>query len=410
MSRMSIGGFLSKAKQALSKSIRSKGEHPASFVIGNQSADLDSITCALVYGYINSSTPEARKAEKCIIPVTNIPPSELRLRPELTALLKHADLKPSDLITVDDLGELQESLPPDKTDWTLVDHNVLLGELGEHYSNRVTGVIDHHEDEGKVPKDAEPRIMEKTGSCNSHVANYLRDVWDSISSSASSSGAANGPTHDPKDDPTTLDAQVAKLALGSILIDTVNLKAKHKVTNHDQKAVEYLESKIGVSSEHGREYDRDVFFKEINGAKSDLDGLALEEILRKDYKQWDEKELTLGISSCVRPVEYLIGKEKDFVEALLDFAKGRGLDLYAVMNAHNDSGSFARHLLLIAVKEGKAMEAAEKFVKDNAEELELEDSETKLDGSSVGWLQFWEQKNLDASRKKVAPMLREAMG
>ena len=395
MSRISISAFLSKSKNSLSQSIRSKGEHPASFVIGNQSADLDSITCALVYGYIKSSTPEARKADKYIIPIANIPSSELKLRPELTALLKHADLKPSDLITLDDLGKLHEILPAERTDWTLVDHNVLLGDLGEHFSKQVTGVIDHHDDEGKVPQDAEPRVIEKTGSCNSHVINYSRENWDSLSSGK---------------DATKWDAEVAKLALGAILIDTVDLKAKDKVTDHDRQAVDYLESKIAASNEHGEAYNRDAFFKEINDAKSDLDALSLEEILRKDYKQWNEKSLILGISSCVRSIEYLMEKEKQFTPALMDFANERKLDLYAVMTSHNDSGDFARQLLLIAVTEGEAVKVVEKFVKQHAEEAQLEESKTKLDECSAKWIRLWEQKNLAASRKQIAPMLREAMG
>lgn len=401
MSRITIGSFVSKAKDALSKSIRSKGEHPASFVIGNQSADLDSITCALVYGCLKSNTSQARNGDKYIIPVTNIPSSELRLRPELTALLKHADLKPSDLVTLDDVGNLHESLPPEKTDWVLVDHNALLGELGEHYSERVVGVIDHHDDEGKVPQNAEPRIIEKTGSCNSHVVNYCRDAWGSISSS--------------EDETAKIDAQLAKLALGAILIDTVNLEAEAKVTEHDRKAVDYLKSKINLGS---RNFDPDAFFTEINNAKSNLDSLTLEEILRKDYKQWDESSLKLGISSCVRSISYLQEKtpsSSSFLSSIQKYAQSEGVDLYAIMTAHNEGDSFTRQLLLLAVSEGKAVDIAQKFADENAGELELEESKTKLDGSSSSsaeakWLRVWEQGNLAASRKKVAPLLREAMG
>ena len=65
----------------------------------------------------------------------------------------------------------------------------------------------------------------------------------------------------------------------------------------------------------------------------------------------------------------------------------------------------------MAVKDGKAVQVAEKFIKDNAEELQLEKSATTLVvDSSAEWPRFWVQKNLAASRKKVAPMLREAMG
>ena len=402
---MSIRVFVSNARRSLKQSISSKGEHPASFVIGNESADLDSIASALVYGYIQSSTPDARKADRYIIPITNLPSSELRLRPELTALLRNINLKSSDLITLDDLEDVKDKLPAEKTFWTLVDHNVFQGELGHHYSDRVTGVIDHHADEEKVPKDANPRIIEKTGSCCSHVVKYCKDAWESISSSDSTGNAEDSNENERSE----WDAQVAKLALAPILIDTVNLIATDKVTDHDRNAITYLESKISASPTIGPKYDRDAFFNEINDAKSNLDDLSLEEILRKDYKQWTEGDLTVGISALPRPIQYLQSKAKDFVPALVDFAKSRRIQLFAVMTAHNDSGHFERQLLLLTVDDGESSWIADRIVDTTREELELVENITELDASKATWLKFWEQKNLTASRKRVAPMIREAM-
>jgi len=80
MSRFSIATFLSQAKRQLQQA--SKNESITSFVVGNESADLDSITSALVYSYIKSSHPEARRTNTLTIPVTNIPARDLALRPE----------------------------------------------------------------------------------------------------------------------------------------------------------------------------------------------------------------------------------------------------------------------------------------------------------------------------------------
>ncbi|KAK5137697.1 hypothetical protein LTR08_007268 [Meristemomyces frigidus] len=396
-STTSIREYLINAKTHLQTQLRRDDRQGrVNLVIGNESADLDSITCALVYGY----TQSASRADDLLIPITNIPASDLALRPELTALLKYANASPSDLITLDDLGGIP--LPLASTNVWLVDHNALQGTLGKHYSDAVCGVIDHHDDEGKVASDVHPRIIEKSGSCSSLVTNYCHDAWESMPSGRSSGNMAGA------------SAQVAKLALGSILIDTYNLESGDKVKDHDRKAVDYLEAKIQAS---GDDYDRDTFFEKINSAKSDIDGLSLPDILRKDYKQWSEGVLTLGISSVVKPVDYLRDKaakaDSDFIKTLVDFAKARKLHLYAVMAAYTaESGSFARQLLLLSLEDGKPTAALHRFTRSSSDELQLQtaDLQTFSGTERVPFCGFYDQKNITASRKQVGPMLRQAMG
>ncbi|KAK3115905.1 Exopolyphosphatase [Teratosphaeriaceae sp. CCFEE 6253] len=414
MSRMPIRTFLVTAKRRLQQAIQDRGT--ASFVVGNESADLDSITCALVYGYLQSSRPQARRDNAVTIPVANLPAADLALRPELTALLRHAGIKPGELITLDDLGGLP--MPLSKTDWTLVDHNALTGVLAQHYASSTTAVLDHHDDESAVQSDASPRMIEKAGSCNSLVINYLRATWDDLSSTSSSVGAANAQCSDGVTDDaaytSTWDAQVAKLALGSILIDTHNMTDETKVTEHDKKAVRYLEARVNASPKYGKDYERKTFFNEISAAKSDLDGLSLTDVLRKDYKQWTEGRLTVGIASVVKPVSWLRDKAGgDLTPSLIDFAKVKDLQLFAIMTAFTgDSGTFTRELLLIAVDESEAKCAAERFVKKATDDLQLRKGEISIAGKEFNpppYFQLWEQKNLAASRKKVGPLIREAM-
>ncbi|KAK3679701.1 Exopolyphosphatase [Recurvomyces mirabilis] len=414
MSRMPIRTFLVLAKRHLQQNIHNR-TGSASFVLGNESADLDSITCALVYGYIQSSRPEARRKNSLVIPVVNIPAADLPLRPELTALLRHADVKSEDLVTLDDLKPLP--LPLDHTNWTLVDHNAMTGALAEHYSKSITGVIDHHNDEKAIPFSADPRIIQKCGSCSSLVTNYLRTTWEDLSSSSSTVGAANAQSSDGLTDDfaytTGWDARVAKLALGSILIDTFNLTDESKVTEDDKNAVRYLEAKINASMRFGKDYDREKFFEEINAAKVDLESLCVEDVLRKDYKQWKEGNLTLGISSVIKPVEWLqqkAGNEK-FSQVLEDFAKDRGLDLFAVMTAYTaESGKFARQMILSATSDNeKATGVVNDFSMEAGAELQLGESEVRSQDDSNLGVKIWIQGNVAASRKQVGPMLREAM-
>lgn len=410
MSRTPVRTFLATAKAHLTRRRGVREENsPIAFVIGNESADLDSITSALVFGYLQSAS-QHKVGHNVIIPVTNIPTADLPLRPELTALLRHAGLNPTDLITLDDLPS-ETDLASHTTSWTLVDHNVFQGSLGQRFARAVTGVIDHHDDESAVPRDATPRIIEKSGSCSSLVVNYFRDAWSNLSSASTSVDAANA--QDDAAYTSTWDAQVAKLALGSILIDTINLTEESKVTEHDLTAIKYLEAKIQASNAVGKDYTRDAFFKEINDAKSNIDDLSLVDILRKDYKEWEDNGLRLGVASVVQDIAYLQRKDEHFSAVCRTFMRDRKLDLFAIMTAYNPpQGEFARELLLISPQQGEAADAAARFTTDASTELKLQDSKLTVgddDNDEHFTWQCWDQRNLAASRKRVAPLLREAM-
>ena len=428
MSRFSVKTFLSQAKRQLQQA--SKSDATTAFVVGNESADLDSIASALVYGYIQSSHPEARRSNIVTIPLTNIPARDLALRPELTTLLSHANLVPSDLITLDDLPQ---NLAPNKTTWTLVDHNSPTGILAKTYSSpsnnpsNLTGCIDHHDDESTIPATATPRLITKAGSCSSLIANHLHDPWVQLALFSSSIGAANGQQSYLVIDDTaytsTWDAQAALLALGAILIDTQNLTSVHKVTKHDERAVRSLEAFVNMSPRLGPKYDREAFYKGLDAAKSDISSLSLTDIFRKDYKAWSDGGVDLGVASVVQGLEFLRGKagaeaeegaKGSLVRACGEFARENGLGLFAVMTAFtNDKGDFERELLLVATEEGKATEAAERFVEKSKGELKLVDLPKSGGGDEndggVVWLGSWRQENLEASRKRVGPLLREAM-
>jgi exopolyphosphatase len=163
-------------------------------------------------------------------------------------------------------------------------------------------------------------------------------------------------------------------------------------------------------------YDREAFYNQLDSAKSDISPLSLTDILRKDYKSWTENGLQLGIASVVQGLPFLHEKAEaeskgSSVKACTSFAQERELGLFAIMTAFtNDKGDFERELLLLATEEGKASEAAKKFVEKSKGELKLVeiDQSAEKDGS-VAWLGVWRQENLEASRKQVGPLLREAM-
>jgi exopolyphosphatase len=445
--RNSLRGFLAHAKTSLRTAIDSSQK--VTLVIGNESAgarlsrlpinieshtnhraDLDSMSCSVLYAYIRSMTPPKSAFTPLYVPITNIPSMDVQLRPEYLAVFKHANIEPSHLITLDDLpflSEIDAKLPPDNTRWILVDHNALQGQLGRIYSHRVAGVIDHHDEEGRVPKDTgdEPRVVEKSGSCTSLVVNYCRPTWETISSSALSSGAAHAQGDSLSDDAAVVkrwDASVAQLALASILIDTANLEDKNKTTENDRQAVEYLEAKIMLCPQLAASFDRTQFYGEIDAAKKDIGALQLQDILRKDYKQWDQSGLKLGISSVVKNIEFLQNKAGDeakadsasdaFLDTLERFSKDRELDLYTLMTTSMSAdGQFQRELLLWAFSD-RGVTAAKAFATKSAGELGLEDWHGSIADATRDagqWREVWWQRQVQHSRKRVAPLIRETM-
>ena len=297
--------------------------------------------------------------------------------------------------------------------------------------------MDHHAEEHAVPKETgeEPRVVETAGSCTSLVVNYLRPTWDKLAvSDAKTPGSAS--SSDVAD--TQDDAQLASLALASILIDTSALRDAGKTTPSDEEAVAYLESKV---SAHDSSYDRAAYLSEIQTAKNDLDRLSTSEVLRKDYKQWTAGGVQLGVSSVVKELGWLLakaGKEREgerededheaFANTIRSFAIERDLGIYAIMTtSHSSSGDFQRELLLWA-RDTRAREMLDRFREMAEKQLELERWEqvrglatpdaTGNGGGGGGdaeegerdtEIEVWWQKRVDASRKQVAPLLRKAM-
>ncbi|CAI4210774.1 unnamed protein product [Parascedosporium putredinis] len=317
----------------------------------------------------------------------------------MTAVLARVGLEPRDLLTLDDLPGAPSAPAAEDTRWYLVDHNNPTGVIRERYGARVVGCLDHHVDEQYVPRDSQPRVIETCGSCVSLVVEHCRDAWDALAREA-----------DGSRDAADADKAMALMALGVIFSDTVNLRAKDKVTPRDVSAVEYLEAKLD-----GTGYDRDEYCTEIDRVKRDLDGLSLRDILRKDYKEWVENGLRLGTCSVVQNIDYLVsraGSRDALLQALRAWADEKHLDLVSVMTLviHDGDGGYERQVGLWALNQ-RGAEAARRFEEASAADLKLgpfQDGLLDVD-SEDHWGRAWEQGNLKNTRKQIAPMIREAM-
>ncbi|RDW80484.1 hypothetical protein BP5796_05182 [Coleophoma crateriformis] len=401
--RVSLKSFLATAKTAArSVGANSPPSTPVTFVIGNESADLDSLCSAIVLAYLRTYAPDSPHST-FYIPLCNIPFADLSLRPELSPVFQRAKISRNDLITLSDVQLSHPSpIASEQTNWVLVDHNALQGELGSRFGGHVVGCIDHHDEENKVPRDTglEPRVVKKSGSCSSLVVQYGRAAWDALVKDSKTNNEV-----------ASWNADIAHVALAPILIDTTYLKSKDKTTKDDIEAVNYLESIITAIP--GNRYDGEAYFQELSKAKESVDDLSLNDILRKDYKQWTENNLNLGISSIVKDVHFLVNKAggmDNFLQVLKAFAEERKLSICSIMTTSNPNGQFQRELLVWGMDE-KGITSAKQFFEKDASKLGLETwSEGKLDSHDDGWRQCWIQKELACSRKQVAPLLRGCMG
>jgi exopolyphosphatase len=293
----------------------------------------------------------------------------------------------ADLLT---LSDLPDGLTPENTRWVLVDHNALTGDLNKKFGSAIVGCVDHHQDEHVVPQDtgAEPRVIRKCGSCTSLVVEHSSDVWKSLEPDADE------------------DSALAYVALGPILMDTSNLTSKDKTTEVDVKAVRVVESHTVTK------LDKKQFFDDLQRLKTDMHHFSYRDVLCKDYKQWEDGGLTLGVSSVAQGMNYLldkIGDRQALLAALKDWAKEKKLDIAAIMTAFSQQGEFKRELLVWALND-HASEAVTRFVDEFSNELGLESwNNEELDESGPRRRACWQQGTLSASRKQVAPMLREAM-
>lgn len=273
--------------------------------------------------------------------------------------------------------------------------------MGKQYGSRLVGVIDHHDEEGKVPKECgdEPRVVRRSGSCSSLVVDYCREAWDALSKSTS-------------DEQKSWDSDLAYLALAPVLIDTTNLTIESKVTPVDREALRYLGPRISGASEEKSVIDK--YFEEVSAAKQNIEGLSLTDILRKDYKQWTETgDVKLGISSVVKDISFLVAKaggEAKFFEVLKTFADERELSLCSIMTTSHDNGEFRRELFVWGLNATGAKHA-KKFEADAKDTLGLQqwkDGSLDLDENEL-WRRCWWQEKVENSRKQVGPLLRATM-
>lgn len=336
-------------------------------VLGNEACDLDSAVSAIVTAYLLHELQPVKNI--LVVPVLNIARKDVKLRTEITYFFEQVDIPLDSVICRDeiDLGKLQSEK---KLSLTLVDHNLLPKEDTELQSS-VQEIIDHHRLETSHRCD---KTVEMVGSCCTLVAEKV------LSSRAD-----------------LINPQVALLLYGTILLDTVCLsEAARKTTAKDRDVVARLQALLP-------ELTMDEVFKSLNKAKTNVAGLTLDELLRKDLKTVCTPTKRIAISSVPGEIKDIC-HENSMETELGKFCEDHGysaLIILAVAVQEKDN-TVQRQLAVFSSDIMLKQQLTSMLLAVGDPSLDLQVSHTSTDNFIT-----FVQGNSHASRKVVLPVVRK---
>ncbi|GAA6008172.1 hypothetical protein JCM11491_001909 [Sporobolomyces phaffii] len=404
-------------------------------VMGNEAGDLDSLASSLAYAHFANSSHVALQLT---------PRTDLYLRPENLESLSRAAISTASLLTIDDLAPA--SLERLESKFVLVDHNSLLPAFRSSRpdtdtdDDRVVAIIDHHVDElAHTSSATNPRIIDLVGSCSSLVTDHFL-------------ARTGSPVPD-------VPRGLADLLISAVLIDT-RLKPSAdggKATPVDLGAVRLLLPHSSfpytppASSLDGDDGAREVAtFGQValdgmkeRGAvlaklKEDVSWMNGRDLLRRDYKEYvSDAAPASGGAAAGRSVRYGLSTVPLGLNVWLDkFEPGddrlahvvadveawmteRELDLCGVLTSYTHikkksgkEGKHRRELLVVTSDDRLGSTVFDGFEADDVLQLEewkiVQDYggiDSVLAGDGIKW-KVWQQGNVKATRKQVAPVLK----
>lgn len=379
--------------------------------IGNEAADADSIVSSICYAYFKYLEADAVPTFP-IVPVVSIPRNELHLRRDVEVLLNKVNVSLEELICIDELEKFTRGKEL-QIEVTLLDHNKMAGKLtnsGLLPVGKVREILDHHEDSGDHPE---------CGGIHRNIA-YSSTDKRALVASACTLVYEKFAEHRHR-----LDTEASLLLFGVILLDSLNMDPKAaKGTERDLTAITDLASICDVS--------RESLFEELRNAKINpafWHSLCAADCLVLDYKQFSQtaklsqSNFNFGISSVLLSVLDFATSKPDLAKAVssyLDGEKGPVLDAFVVMNLVMEP-SLQRGLMIFSRDETRIAQIhsflTKKYCDDESNESKtIIDvvEETSIDSAAAQSFldaglhyKIYQQGNLKASRKQVAPLLSD---
>ncbi|KAJ1741866.1 Exopolyphosphatase [Coemansia sp. RSA 989] len=359
-------------------------------VLGNESADMDSVVSSISLAYLLQATlPQTHWA----IPVINTNRADMSLRPDCQAALQ--SIMPA--ASLDSLTFIDD-LDPDGRIW-LVDHNAPAARQSE-LEPLVEGIVDHHVDEGRC-LGAKWRQIEMVGSCSTLVAERL--------------------FRQAQSHPDLMDADLAKLLLGAILLDTSNLDpAAQRATSRDVEMANWLTPQVSwiaagsIAPESLNVSNPRELYKALDKLKGRVSHLSARDLLRKDYKQWAVGKWNVGISSISYRLAKWIKRDgrEEIENSVMAWIEEQQLQVAMVMThgkvKQHGEKTYGRELLVSfapAVDLGWRRFIVDELVKSDTLQLAPFFDEVDLQSRTS----FFVQSRKESSRKQVFPTIKSIL-
>jgi exopolyphosphatase len=279
-------------------------------VVGNEAADLDSMASSLMLAWCQSQA----HADAVYAPWIPIPRADFKLRTEALYLFAECGVPLEKLLFAEDL-DVAALASAHRLRLVLVDHNKLAPALAG-LAEAVEEIVDHHADEKLYPQVTQ-RQIEPVGSAATLVAERIL-----------AAGADR------------LEPASARLLLGTILLDTINLDPQaRRVTPRDSAVAEKLVGRCGA--------DRNALFERLQFEKFNVSALDSIDLLRKDYKEYTAHSTRYGMSSVLISAAAWAAKDPHLVAEMARYTRERKLDVLVAMIAYTEP-RFTRELLVFS--------------------------------------------------------------
>jgi exopolyphosphatase len=260
-------------------------------ILGNQSADLDSIASSLTL-----TSHYLAKTGNIYAPVINIPRSDLALRKDVLYVLNFLKINPDKFLFSEDIPSLLAFAKQGSLRVTLVDHNQLApGQEG--FKDYVERIVDHHKDENIDYPSIKEKLISTDGSNSTLIGSIVAE---------------------------TCTPEMAYLLLAAILLDTGNLKNSKITTDEDIRIATLLAKKAGTLYS-------DNLYDVLFDLRHDAQHLSPDLLLKKDYKLYKEGEWLYGIASIPKGIFWGAENRMQWKDALVDTVEKQKIFMLGVL-------------------------------------------------------------------------------